>query len=99
MEVGNILVSRYGYGVSLVSFYKIVKKTEKMVTLQEMKSKFTEHDGYGQQGLVIPTNEKEDRTIFSRRILYSYDEPYVKINEYERARVWDNQPVWYDSCD
>ena len=100
MELGKILVSRYGYSVSLVKFYKIVKKTAKSVTLQEMKYKFVSSDGYNQQGMVVPTNEKEDTRIISRRVLDSDSEaPYVKIDNYSRAYVWNNQPVWYDSCD
>lgn len=100
MDLGEILVSRYGYSVSLVKFYKIIRKTAKTVTLQEMKYKFVSSDGYNQQGFVEPTNEKEDTRIISRRVLdIDSKSPYVKIDNYSRAYLWDKKAVWYDSCD
>lgn len=100
MNIGDILVSQFGYNCSLVRFYKIIKTTSKSVKLQELKWKFTEHDGYGQAGKVVPTEITTDN-VFSRKIKNdSIDEhSYVKINDYEYASKWNGNPVHYDSYD
>ena len=39
MKLGDILVAKFGYNCTLVDFYKVIKKTPKMVTIQKIGSK------------------------------------------------------------
>lgn len=101
MNTGVMLVSKFGYGCSLVSFYKVVGMTasKKSVKLQEVELKFVTNDGYYQAGTVVPSDKIKGK-IITKKINYRSDnQPYVKINDYEYAYVWNNTPVWYDSCD
>lgn len=101
MQIGDILVSSYGYNCSLVSFYKVVRVTKASVYLQELRYKFTEHDGYGQAGKVIPSNEESSSEPFMRRVgRHNYNnQEFVAISKYEYAYAWDGNPVHYDSYD
>ena len=101
LQVNDIVVSKFGYNCSLVTFYKVIGFTpsKKSVKLQEFTNKFATNDGYNQAGTVIP-NLPNDTSIITKRINeFSDGTDYIKINDYEYAYKWDNKPVWYDSCD
>lgn len=39
VEVGNILMGRYGYSMEIYNFYLVTKKTAKTITLQQIEKK------------------------------------------------------------
>ena len=47
-EVGQIAYCNGGCTMQLPTFYKVVKRTDKTVWLQEIANQLIEHDGYGQ---------------------------------------------------
>lgn len=102
IEKGDILVSKCGYNCTLVSFYKVVDLTPsgKSAKIIQLKNKFVEDDGYGQAGTVIPSNEKFNDKILTKRIdKSSGNTDILKINNYEYAYIWDNKPVYFNSYD
>lgn len=98
--VGDILYSSSGYGMTLVSFYKVTKVTPsgKSVTLQKLNDKKT---GGGYQGYIVPEKTFEQPGIVYRnkRVSLSRDGYSVKINNYERAYLWDGKPKYYNTMD
>jgi len=49
--------------MQLPTFYKVVKRTEKTVSLIELESQLIEHDGYGQVGYKIPLDIQKGAVI------------------------------------
>ena len=96
-KVNDILVSSFGYNCTLVEFYKVVKATDKTLWLKELKWKFTEDDGYGQAGKVIPEDVEIGSIIMKRQPSEGMES--VKISSCERAYMWNGQPVYYNSYD
>ena len=55
-EVGDILVSLWGYDQTNVDFYKVTKTTDKSVWLKPIKQKVVEQDSYLSE-FVVPVDE------------------------------------------
>jgi hypothetical protein len=55
-EVGDILVSLWGYDQTNVDFYKVTKTTDKSVWLKPIKQKIVEQDSYLSE-YVVPVDE------------------------------------------
>jgi hypothetical protein len=98
--VGDILYSSSGYNMTLVSFYKVTKVTPsgKSVTLQKLNDKKT---GGGYRGYIVPENTFEQPGLVHRnkRVLLTRGGYSVKINNYERAYLWDGKPKYYNTMD
>lgn len=95
MKNGDILVCKFGYNCTLVEFFKIIKMTEKTVTVVEIESKIVEDDDYGQAGKVIPTDNVIGSPI--RRKIGEYQN--IKLDSYKYAYIWDGKPVDFDTYD
>lgn len=98
---GDILESKYSYGgeCQLFDFYKVLKVSPTMVTLQMLKKKrtyFPEADGciyYDTPCVVEPTNEPEDVPTIRRKIkTYRSGRQYVKPQDYYTATIWEGRP-------
>ena len=46
MNIGDILVCKYGYNCTLVEFYIVKRVSKTNAWLQPLKSIITSHDGY-----------------------------------------------------
>lgn len=97
MNTGDILVSKFGYNCTLVDFYKVIKRTPKMVTIQKIGSKIVSHDGYGQAGYVIADESVVEDEIIRRKVMDERDA--IKIGDYHYAYKWDGNEVHFDSYD
>ena len=94
-DVGDIVVATWGYSMTIVDFYQIIKATGKSFTLRELEQKIVHGDG--QRGESVPIEGK-----FNER-----EKPInVRINKYgsvkiDRAycRLWTGQPVSFDHMD
>lgn len=98
---GDILESKYSYGgeTQLFDFYKVLKVTATMVTLQMLKKKrtyFPDADGhiyYDTPCVVEPTDEPEDVPTIRRKIkTYRSGKQYVKPQDYYTATIWEGKP-------
>jgi hypothetical protein len=98
--VGDILYSSSGYSMTLVSYYKVTKVTPsgKSVTLQKLNDEKT---GGGFHGYIVPSKTFEQPGLVHRnkRVLLTRDGYSVKINNYERAYLWDGKPKYYNTMD
>ena len=91
MKQGDILVSLWGYDQTNADFYKVVKATEKSVTLQQVESKQALDYPTAMAGRATPTNVPVGKPF--RRKIHRYDnEIYVKISSFEYAYPWDGKP-------
>lgn len=101
IKVGDILVCSWGYSMTLVDFYKVVKTTPKTAYLSKMGSKTVEQDAYGMSSRVMPGEVISSEKPLMRRIQKSnYNgELYCKITDYQYARKWDGKSKYFNDND
>ena len=94
-KTGDILVCEFGYNCRLVNFYEVVgvTKSGQSVRIRNLKEKFVSHDGYGQNGYVVPNLEGPTKPI---KGTFRVDEgkyfgEYCKISGCY-ATLWDGNP-------
>ena len=82
-EVGQIAYCNGGCTMQLPTFYKVVKRTDKTVWLQEIANQLIEHDGYGQRGRKIPVDIPTG-AVFNKRVK-NWKDP--KYEWWQRSRI------------
>lgn len=101
INVNDILYSKQGCGMTIVTFYKVIGLTPsgKSVKLKLLKNKVVSDDGYGQEGYVVPSDVEGDKVLTKRlgKTFLGYD--YVKISNYEYASPWDGQEKYFTFLD
>ena len=93
IRVGDVFHSHWGYSMSLNTYYKVVKRTAKTVTLRELQSKEV---GTGfLQGVEYPLDEFVDHSCVydSRRKEYPDGKVYAEVTcrlpaELEDGKIW-----------
>lgn len=100
-KLGDIFVSSWGYGMTIVSWYLVIKLTPKTVTLKELNSKIVTGDAMS--GEAIPsksyTNNTDAFVEGKKTIIRKITESGIKINSYEYAKKWDGQPKYFNHWD
>ena len=105
-EVGQIAYCNGGCTMQLPTFYKIVKRTDKTVWLQEIENQMVEHDGYGQAGRKIPVDVPKG-AVFHKRVKNwkdcnyggGKDQEYAYENYWGIIEPWDGTAKYYDCMD
>ena len=105
-EVGQIAFCNGGCTMQLPTFYKVVKRTDKTVWLQEIADQLIEHDGFGQKGRKIPVDIPRGG-VFNKRVKNWKDAKYGSGKDQEFAYIkywgivepWDGTAKYYDSMD
>lgn len=96
MEVGTILVSRWGYGQTNVDFYEVVRSTKTMVYARRIEKKI-EPAGWLQSDCTPVTGEYIGEAIRRKVKNFRADgDPrysFIEIESYERAYVYDGSKV------
>lgn len=100
-NVNDIIVCNFGYNCHLVNFYKVVgvTKSGKSVKVRQLKEKVVSHDGCGQAGLVVPSDEFNSEKVLTRKIQEGSWKPYIKVEDYMYGYKWDGKEVAFDSYD
>ena len=82
-------VAQWGYEQTNVTFYKVLKRTAKTVTLIEVKSRVTYIDAVNY--LAVPIDEIANKAkAFRRKIMDCYKNcDAVSLNSYANAYKWD----------
>jgi hypothetical protein len=102
-KVGDILYSSWGYSMTIVDFYKVLKVTPsgKSVSVQRLQSKTVEgHAGY--EGYVMPTeHEATDRDTFFRnkRVSPSGQGYSITLTSCQTAFTWDGKKKYFNRMD
>jgi len=93
---GDILVSQWGYNMTIVDFYEIVKTTpsRKTFIVKQLKDKIV--SGNGMQGKAVPVKGEYK----------SNEEIRARVNKYNRVKIdhsslslWNGEPVYFDHLD
>ena len=106
-EVGQIAYCNGGCTMQIPTFYKVTRRTNKTVWLQEIESQLIEHDGYGQAGRKIPVDIAKGG-VFHKRVKNwkdqegynnERDQEYAYENYWGIIEPWDGTAKIYDSYD
>ena len=100
VEVGDILMSSWGYSMSLVDFYKVIERKKSSIKLVNLKDKVV--DGDGMSGKVVPTTETEkdqyvDGKLFRIGTKWSKD-VVCQVNGHSVV-YWNGKPQTFDKWD
>ena len=92
-NVGDILVSTWGYGQSNVDFYKVVSTSAAMVTIQELKTKKVGKQGVMHSDVVPIKNKVVGKKMRKKQMYLKSGKPYLSMgNGYAMATLWDGNP-------
>ena len=94
MEIGTVLISKWGWEQTNIDFYEVVKITEKTVTIRQIASKEVESDT-SMSGYVIPDKGSYIGEPIRRKILNAFGKTFVSINSYSSADVWTGNKERY----
>lgn len=94
LKVGDILVYCYSYNARYPHFCRVIRTSASFVWLEEVPKKWLDHDGYGQNGRVIPNFGAPTKPMKGRyKVKYSnYTKgDYIVVNGCY-ASIWDGTP-------
>lgn len=94
VKVNDIFCASWGYEQTNWTFFKVVKVSATMATLQKLKNNHDEIPG-AMRGTVVPSDEADGKPV--RRKILNFDGPMFKIESYMFARPWDGQPKQFTS--
>lgn len=94
MKVNDILVSRWGYEQTNVDFYKVLKVTKSMATIQELD--IIELNDENMAGWIMPLDRIKGKP-FRRKIHNVNNDEFIYIDNYSRARKWKQKKEKYTS--
>jgi hypothetical protein len=95
ITVGTIFYSSWGYDQTNVCFYRVVKRTAAMVTLQRLrKHVVTAGD---MTGKAVPHECDHEDAPIRRRLSIRGGDAIVRIDSCEFAVPWDGKPKSFSS--
>lgn len=101
-KVGDILYSSWGYSMTIVDFYKVIKVSPsgKSITLQKLEDEVVDGEA-GYQGYVMPSSyeDRREKPIKNKRVSPSRDGYSVKINQSANAYKWDGKKKYFNRMD
>ena len=86
MQVNDILVSKWGYEQTNIDFYKVIKVTNKMVTIQKLDT--IELNDETMSCWKMPLDKVKEKS-FRRKIHNFNSEEFIYINSYSIAKKWN----------
>lgn len=92
---GQILVSSWGYSMTIVDYFKVDRVTPKGVWLVQIGTKYVTGGGYN--GDSMPCEQSTRGAPFFTRA--SKDGVTRGANSSSRAYPWNGQPVYYNRVD
>ena len=102
-KVGDILYSSWGYSMTIVDFYKVVKVSPsgKSVSVQKLQDETVSGDA-GYEGYVMPTKYEETGrdTFFKNKRVSPYGNGYmINITRHQQASTWDGKKKYFNRMD
>lgn len=91
MTVGAILYSSWGYEQTNIDFYEVTRATKCFIELRLVHSK-SEAAGWMQNYVVPAKGDFASSEPIMRKVLGTEKSPYVNINSYACAWLWDGAP-------
>lgn len=96
---GDVLASQWGYGMTIVCFYEVLKVSAsgKTVTVRELRKRLGPEDPKTGDERAWPVTDGEDRfrnpDMLKRRVKCYGGEPFIAINDYEHAYPMDDADI------
>lgn len=87
MKVNDILISKWGYEQTNVTFYQVVKVTTKMATIRKISKRQSENSRMS-TGLCVPMRDQFVSEPIRRKIQNLHGKQMIFITDYEIARPW-----------
>lgn len=94
IKKGDMLVSRWGWEQTNVTFYQVTKATKCFITIQEVEQVRTDTGDMTYKALPVMDGFTGDP--MRRKVRYidaAKERPLVEIEDYERAYLFDGKPV------
>lgn len=108
VEVGDVVVDVWGYSMTIVDFYKVIRMTEKSIFVVPIGSKEVGEGGY-LSGRVIADTEKVGTEVSCMRKRIGYRGQQVFNGTLKSATgskleghtvmMWNGEPKYYNHCD
>lgn len=105
IKVGTILTSTWGYSMTIVDFYKVVKRSNSFVYVKQLKHETVKDDGPA-GSTVRPLDEFKDSTIYRSKISLGKNSQVFKDGWYIKApnnhgllNVWDGTDQYENHWD
>jgi hypothetical protein len=95
MKEGDILTAEWGWEQTNVDFYQVVKASCDYITIRKIENIVVEYRGRDMAGKKIPRPGIFWSEHSIRRKVQRPEDPYIKINKYTRAELWDGKPVTF----
>lgn len=87
----QILVSKWGYDQTNVSFYKVIRCTDKTVWVRELATHNREYGAQSMSGVATPNPQEWAGEVMRRK---NWGE-FIRIDQDRRAHPWNGAPVPY----
>lgn len=99
IKPGVIFYSSWGYEQTNVSFYQVISTVGKCTVEIRKLSKTNCTDKLTNfYGKTMPNKNQFNGELFRKRVLNGIDDkPFIKINDFERAYLWDGEPLRYST--
>lgn len=93
-DVGDVLVSQWGYEQTNTDFYIVLDRTAKTIVIQEIGSRRSESIG-PMSGYVVPDKSRIRSAPMRRRVNTAYKA--VSISSFANAYPWKGKPEYESS--
>lgn len=103
VKVGDIFYTSWGYDMTLVYFYQVIRVTPKMASVKEIRSKIVEGDGF--IGKCIPVKDSfvnDEIYNTSTDFAWNNKEEAILKNADGRKNIgykWQSSPIYFNHMD
>lgn len=100
-ELGEVAYTSWGYSMTIVDFYVVVKRTQKSVWVAPIASKFDGPEGIG-GGHVLPSDDREPTGQVQRFLIKTDSDgtEWAWMSKLDRSlRIHTGKPVYYNTYD
>lgn len=99
IKVGSILKGSWGYSMTIVDFYEVIKRTESFLYIKKLNSETIRDDGpQGEMIMPIP-GEYSDGTLYRTKIQGNDTNFFCKSPKYGILTLWDGTPEYQNTWD
>ena len=85
MEIGTVLISKWGWEQTNIDFYEVVKATEKTVTIRQIAAEKVKEENL--IGCVRPIKDNFIGEPMRRKIINAFGYTFVSLNSYSSASI------------
>lgn len=93
---GTIYVNSFGYDMTLVDYYQVVRRSNKTIYLKRIESKIVDGDGYAGKKMPVKDKFTDDEVI---RSVLSGNGSWIRLGKDGRARLWDGEADYFNTMD